>query len=166
MLRWIRPSAIIPSVSYRGLCTAQRNQQVPKRTTMSVESGAQKRSPSPLNVPTEKRPRTTSPTHTDNASEKKSNGTTRTHLTKAEKKRRKKLIEIDPGSHDDVLWHEVISLLGEEFVETTIEVGKDFAAPFAFREEVEVRVVQLSSNGMFEPIPRYEAMVEDNSTIS
>lgn len=54
---------------------------------------------------------------------------------------------IEPYSHDDVLWHDVRALLGADTVHRAEQDTVDWDAPFHFREEIEVVVDRLSSNG-------------------
>ncbi|KAI5997783.1 tRNA methyltransferase [Pisolithus orientalis] len=63
-----------------------------------------------------------------------------------EKKRKKHAIP-EPCSTEDVLWHDVVSLLGSETVDQKIAQGVEWESPFDFREELEVTVSALSSNG-------------------
>ncbi|KAL5535028.1 TRM2 [Sanghuangporus sanghuang] len=67
--------------------------------------------------------------------------------SKIAKKHKKKLTDIEPCSHDDVYWREVISLLGQDVVDTAIEEGTELKAPFDFLEELELEISRLSSNG-------------------
>lgn len=66
---------------------------------------------------------------------------------KAAKKFRKKIENVDPGTHDDVFWREVRSLLGDEVVKAAIEDGTDLDSPFKFHDEVELTISRMSSNG-------------------
>ncbi|THH04444.1 hypothetical protein EW145_g5518 [Phellinidium pouzarii] len=68
-------------------------------------------------------------------------------LAKGARKHRRKLVNIEPYSRDDVFWHEVISLLGQEAVDKAVDDGTDLDAPFSFREELELDIQRLSSNG-------------------
>ncbi|KAL4069155.1 S-adenosyl-L-methionine-dependent methyltransferase [Scleroderma citrinum] len=61
------------------------------------------------------------------------------------KKKRKPLP--DPCSPEDVLWNDVVSLLGSESVDHKIAQGVEWDSPFGFREEMEVEVSKLSSSG-------------------
>lgn len=54
----------------------------------------------------------------------------------------------EPYSTDDVLWRDVISVLGQDIVDNIIEEGTEWDSPFEFREEVDVEVHSLSSNGV------------------
>ena len=54
---------------------------------------------------------------------------------------------IEPCSHDDVLWHDVRALLGADTVHRAEHDALDWDAPFQFRQEIEVVVDRLSSNG-------------------
>ncbi|KIO01234.1 hypothetical protein M404DRAFT_150637 [Pisolithus tinctorius Marx 270] len=62
-------------------------------------------------------------------------------------KKRKKHAMPEPCSTEDVLWHDVVSLLGSETVDQKIAQGVEWESPFDFREELEVTVSALSSNG-------------------
>lgn len=53
----------------------------------------------------------------------------------------------EPYSTEDVLWHDVASVLGKEAVEKAIEEETEWNSPFEFREEVELEVHSMSSNG-------------------
>ncbi|KAH8111434.1 tRNA methyltransferase [Phellopilus nigrolimitatus] len=72
---------------------------------------------------------------------------TQKSLSKSAKKHRKKLVNIEPCSRDDIIWREVTGLLGQDTVDSAIEDGTDLQAPFKFREELKVEIQQLSSNG-------------------
>lgn len=67
--------------------------------------------------------------------------------TKHDKKKRRKLTELDPGSPDDVLWHEIQILLGEDVVQDAIGRSVELKAPFDFGHEMEVTIAELSSSG-------------------
>ncbi|KAH0838813.1 S-adenosyl-L-methionine-dependent methyltransferase [Lanmaoa asiatica] len=60
-------------------------------------------------------------------------------------RRRRRVIE--PYSHDDVLWHDVHTLLGADAIHRAEQDAVDWDAPFHFREEIEVVVDRLSSHG-------------------
>ncbi|KAG6333304.1 hypothetical protein ID866_5781 [Astraeus odoratus] len=66
-------------------------------------------------------------------------------VRKAKKSAKRTLPE--PCSSEDVLWHDVVSLLGSETVDQKIAQGTEWDSPFGFREELEVVVSKLSSNG-------------------
>lgn len=53
----------------------------------------------------------------------------------------------DPYTSEDVVHRDVIALLGQDVVDRLIEEGKDWTTPFQMREEVELTVSALSSNG-------------------
>ncbi|KAI6110154.1 hypothetical protein EDD16DRAFT_1435305, partial [Pisolithus croceorrhizus] len=63
-----------------------------------------------------------------------------------EKKRRKHALP-EPCSAEDVLWRDIISLLGSEIIGQRTAQGMEWESPFGFREELEVVVSALSSNG-------------------
>ncbi|KIJ58937.1 hypothetical protein HYDPIDRAFT_118997, partial [Hydnomerulius pinastri MD-312] len=65
----------------------------------------------------------------------------------ARKGKKQKHLLPEPCSSDDVLWHDVKSLLGEEKVDCRIMEGTEWDAPFDFKDELEVMVSKLSSNG-------------------
>ncbi|KAH7884083.1 tRNA methyltransferase [Phlebopus sp. FC_14] len=102
-------------------------------------------------VPAEKRPRIDagythpSATYIENASNAQGAQRQSKKRVKKEKKKRHELP--DPYSSEDVLWRDVVALLGEETAERSISEGTEWDAPFGFREEVEVVVSSLSSNG-------------------
>lgn len=72
---------------------------------------------------------------------------TQKRQNKAAKKRRKKLIDIEPCSHDDVHWREVISLLGQDAVDAAMKEEMELEAPFELHEELELEISRLSSHG-------------------
>ncbi|KAI0704326.1 S-adenosyl-L-methionine-dependent methyltransferase [Cytidiella melzeri] len=53
----------------------------------------------------------------------------------------------EPYSSEDVVHRDVIALLGKDLVDNLIEEGKDWTSPFGMKEEVELTVSSLSSNG-------------------
>lgn len=69
------------------------------------------------------------------------------NLLKGARKRRRKLEYIEPCSHDHVYWHEVADLLGKDAVKHAIDEETDLDSPFTLREEVELEILRLSSNG-------------------
>lgn len=72
----------------------------------------------------------------------------KSHKKLARKARKKgQHIAPEPYSNEDVLWHDVESVLGKDVVDAALEAGTEYEAPFEFREEVEVEVHCLSSNG-------------------
>ncbi|KAF7969730.1 hypothetical protein HWV62_26078 [Athelia sp. TMB] len=72
----------------------------------------------------------------------------KSHKKLARKARKKgQHIAPEPYSNEDVLWHDVESVLGKDVVDAALEAGTEYEAPFEFREEVEVEVHSLSSNG-------------------
>lgn len=68
---------------------------------------------------------------------------------KLARKAKKKGQHITPEaySNEDVLWHDVESVLGKDVVDAAVEEGTEWDPPFEFREEVDVEVHSLSSNG-------------------
>jgi tRNA (uracil-5-)-methyltransferase len=53
----------------------------------------------------------------------------------------------EPCSPEDVLWKDIVSVLGQEAVDEAVEAGNDAESPFAIHDEVEVEVKMLGSNG-------------------
>ena len=68
------------------------------------------------------------------------------HPSKRSKKKRKPPVE--PGSSEDVIFREVVGLLGKELVEKAEANGIEWESPFGFREEAELTVSSISSSGM------------------
>lgn len=101
-------------------------------------------------APAEKRPRAdvseTSLTPTSIAATS-STGQRQKKQHASKEKRRKKHALPEPCSGEDVLWHDIISLLGSETASQEIAQGMEWEPPFGFREELEVVVSALSSNG-------------------
>ncbi|KAG1908749.1 S-adenosyl-L-methionine-dependent methyltransferase [Suillus fuscotomentosus] len=62
-------------------------------------------------------------------------------------KRKQKRILPEPYSSEDVLWRDIVALLGDDTVDHALQQGTQWDSPFDFREEVEVEVSTLSSNG-------------------
>ncbi|PSS31110.1 hypothetical protein PHLCEN_2v2349 [Hermanssonia centrifuga] len=73
----------------------------------------------------------------------------RVKRSRPQKKLTKKMknMVIEPYSAQDVIFRDVISLLGQEAVDKAIQEGKDWESPFQFREEVELTASILSSTG-------------------
>jgi hypothetical protein len=63
------------------------------------------------------------------------------------KKRNVKHKPIEPYSSEDVIHRDVVALLGRGVVDDLIAGGKDWTSPFQIKEEVELTVSALSSNG-------------------
>ncbi|KAF9221276.1 tRNA methyltransferase, partial [Gyrodon lividus] len=125
------------SLSLKGPLTIDMSAQVRSRPPSDNEHSA----------PPEKRPRMEADDvdlPTPSTSFIHDQGQTMKLSKKAKKKKQK---HTDPYSSDDVLWHDVVSLLGEEIVDRMITQGTEWDAPFAFRDELEVVVSRLSSNG-------------------
>ncbi|KAI0344007.1 S-adenosyl-L-methionine-dependent methyltransferase [Trametopsis cervina] len=53
----------------------------------------------------------------------------------------------EPYSNEDVVHRDVVALLGEDVVNSIMAEGKDWTSPFQMREEVQLTVSALSSNG-------------------
>ena len=64
---------------------------------------------------------------------------------KKQKKQKQQLPE--PCSAEDVLWRDVISVLGQSEVDLAVEEGSEWDAPFESKTEVELEVSALSSSG-------------------
>lgn len=67
----------------------------------------------------------------------------------------RKLTQPEQGTPDDVLWHEVQELLGEDVVDDAIDRGVDLEAPIKFGDILELDVSELSSNGSYIPLLFY-----------
>jgi hypothetical protein len=91
----------------------------------------------PSSEPLEKKPKL------DLSSKKLSKRETARH-----KKKNPKNVLPEPYSSEDVLWHDVVSLLGKVAVDEVLEAGTEWDSPFEFKQEVEVEVSRLSSSGM------------------
>ncbi|RXW16870.1 hypothetical protein EST38_g8982 [Candolleomyces aberdarensis] len=67
---------------------------------------------------------------------------------KRQNRKQKQLEKLpEPCSSDDVLWKDIVSVLGGEAIDAAIEEGKDVQAPLVLQEEVELEVKILGSNG-------------------
>ena len=74
--------------------------------------------------------------------------------SKRTKKRRQiKRTLPEPYSNEDVLWRDIVSLLGKDVVDKALEDGSELDSPFQFHEEVEVQVSSLCSSGTCVSIP-------------
>ncbi|CAE6532955.1 unnamed protein product [Rhizoctonia solani] len=69
------------------------------------------------------------------------------HKAKKPKKSRVKRQNIEPYSHEDVLWHDVKAVLGSEAVEAATAQDKDWESPLPFGTELELTVSGLTSTG-------------------
>ncbi len=165
--RLILPHSFIHSVQTRSLYKLARNPSILARTrmmtTLSAGPGSKRELQATDEGSIEKRPRLDAPESetaiskppqavTSTASrEHPQQGATKTtnkqppRMTKRQKKKR---LNIEPCSHDDVYWREVIGLIGQETVDSIAEAGQELESPFEFREEVDLEISQLSSNGM------------------
>ncbi|KAF9441678.1 S-adenosyl-L-methionine-dependent methyltransferase [Macrolepiota fuliginosa MF-IS2] len=72
------------------------------------------------------------------------------------KSKHKKADLPEPCSPDDVLWHEIKSVLGADVVGKVIEGGVEYDSPFTFHQEVEVLVKSLSPGGDAVAVPTNE----------
>ncbi|KAG6900364.1 hypothetical protein C0993_011995 [Termitomyces sp. T159_Od127] len=66
---------------------------------------------------------------------------------RAKKRRDKKSGLPEPCSAEDVIWRDVIAILGEDVVDQALEDGTEFDSPFEFHQELEVEVSSICSNG-------------------
>ncbi|TFK23730.1 tRNA methyltransferase [Coprinopsis marcescibilis] len=67
---------------------------------------------------------------------------------KREARRKRELEKFpEPCSSDDVLWKDIVAVLGSDVVEGLIREEKAYDSPFAFQQEVELEVKVLGSNG-------------------
>ena len=53
----------------------------------------------------------------------------------------------DPCSPEDVLWHDIQEVLGKDVVDKVLEAGKEFEAPFKFKDEIMVEIKAVGSGG-------------------
>lgn len=63
------------------------------------------------------------------------------------KKALQKLLHPEEGTPDDVLWHEICQMLGNDVVEDAIARKADLDAPVKFGDILELQVDELSSSG-------------------
>ncbi|KAJ6550713.1 tRNA methyltransferase [Mycena sp. CBHHK59/15] len=68
-------------------------------------------------------------------------------LSKRQKKRHQHNSLPEPCSSEDVLWHEINDVLGEDCVKSALADGTDMQSPFAYHQELEMQVVALCSTG-------------------
>lgn len=73
-------------------------------------------------------------------------GSSRTHK-KARPKKFKRPPPPEPGSSEDVILHDVMSLLGAEAVAAATKNKSDYTSPLEKGQEIELVVSELSSNG-------------------
>lgn len=68
---------------------------------------------------------------------------------KKQSKRQKRKVQNlpEPCSPEDVLWRDIISVLGQDAVDAAMEEGSDLQSPFAVHDEIEAEVKILGSNG-------------------
>lgn len=55
----------------------------------------------------------------------------------------------EPYSNEDVLWKDIVGVLGQETVDSALEDGTEYESPFQFKDEIEVDVKDISSSGAF-----------------
>ena len=79
---------------------------------------------------------------------------------KLSKRNLRKLTQPEQGTPDDVLWHEVRELLGEDVVDDAIDRGVDLQTPVKFGDILELDVKELGSNGLYDSfLPQLGLMV-------
>lgn len=66
---------------------------------------------------------------------------------RAKKHREKKLGLPEPCSAEDVVWRDIIAVLGQDVVDQALEEGTEFDSPFEFHQELEIEVSSICSNG-------------------
>jgi hypothetical protein len=73
----------------------------------------------------------------------------KTSYKKEARKARRKGLHVlpEPFSTEDVLWRDVASVLGQVIVDQAVDESAEWESPFALKEEVELTVQSLSSNG-------------------
>jgi len=79
-------------------------------------------------------------------------GPSKTTSKKSKKKKQKHVLP-EPYSPGDVLWRDIVALLGNDTIEHAQQHGTEWESPFGHLDEVEVEVSQLSSNGAHKDIP-------------
>jgi tRNA (uracil-5-)-methyltransferase len=67
-------------------------------------------------------------------------------MRKARKKKQKH-VPPEPYSNEDVLWRDIIDLLGSDTADKATEGGTDWESPFEYREEVTLVVSKIASSG-------------------
>ncbi|KAJ6597952.1 tRNA methyltransferase [Mycena sp. CBHHK59/15] len=104
------------------------------------------RAPSPpSDAPVAKKPRLEEPKKTTSSSV--SAKPPAKALSKRQKKRHQHNSLPEPCSSEDVLWHEINDVLGEDCVKSALADGTDMQSPFAYHQELEMQVVALCSTG-------------------
>ncbi|KAF8196298.1 S-adenosyl-L-methionine-dependent methyltransferase [Mycena galopus ATCC 62051] len=68
-------------------------------------------------------------------------------LSKTQKRRAQYNSLPEPCSADDVLWREIIGVLGQDYVDTALAEGTDRQSPFEYHQELEMQVVAICSTG-------------------
>jgi tRNA (uracil-5-)-methyltransferase len=69
-------------------------------------------------------------------------------VSKRAKKRRQKETGLpEPCSADDVLWQDIITVVGKDAVDKASEDEADFDSPFEYHQEVELEIASLGSSG-------------------
>jgi hypothetical protein len=75
-------------------------------------------------------------------------------VNKRKRKQRKQPVP-DPGTPEDVIWQELVTLLGASVAEEAIQNETEWSAPVPLWEEVQLDIVKLSSTGaIFSPLDR------------
>lgn len=114
-----------------------------RKNMSESKSGAKREISPPIETPmSAKKPRSQSPVLTIGQAGYASKG-----LPKGVKKYRRKMANVEPCSHDDIHWREVVKLLSKSYTDSAIGDGTDFDAPFSIHEELELMVTRVSSNG-------------------
>ncbi|KAL0950528.1 hypothetical protein HGRIS_007336 [Hohenbuehelia grisea] len=67
-------------------------------------------------------------------------------ISKRSKKKARGL-EPEPYSNDDVLWRDIVQLLGKDAADQAIEEGTETDSPFEFREEIDLDIAAFTSSG-------------------
>ena len=68
---------------------------------------------------------------------------------RAQKRQDKKKNLPEPCSPEDVLWRDIIALLGRDMVDKALEDKSDLSSPFSYHQELELEVSSLLPSGMF-----------------
>lgn len=83
--------------------------------------------------------------------------------------KKKKHAPVESGSSEDVIFRDVVALLGKELLAKAEADGMEWESPFGFREEVELTVSSISSSGMScskvrgSPLPRRQKALGSSS---
>jgi tRNA (uracil-5-)-methyltransferase len=66
---------------------------------------------------------------------------------RAKKRRQRETGLPEPGSAEDVLWRDIVAVVGQDVVDKVSEDGTDLDSPFEYHQEVELQISSLCSSG-------------------